>query len=123
MQEGRDSWWHEDVVAEDISSVCEPESMDAEDILFILYTSGSTGKPKGVVHTTGGYLLYAMHTCQYVFDLKDDDVYWCTADIGWITGHTYVAFGAGSFLANRGKISGQYFLHRADGYSSLDAGW
>ncbi len=93
MQDGRDSWWHEEVVAEDISSVCEPESMDAEDILFILYTSGSTGKPKGVVHTTGGYLLYAMHTCQYVFDLKDDDVYWCTADIGWITGHSYILYG------------------------------
>ncbi|WP_446009576.1 acetate--CoA ligase [Candidatus Electrothrix sp.] len=93
MQEGRDSWWHEEVAAEDISSECEPESMDAEDILFILYTSGSTGTPKGVVHTTGGYLTYAMHTCQWVFDLKDDDVYWCTADIGWITGHTYILYG------------------------------
>jgi acetyl-CoA synthetase len=93
MQEGRDSWWHDDMAADDISSVCEPESMDAEDTLFILYTSGSTGKPKGVVHTTGGYLLYAMHTCQYVFDMKDDDVYWCTADIGWITGHTYILYG------------------------------
>lgn len=93
MQEGRDSWWHDEVAADDISSECAPESMDAEDILFILYTSGSTGKPKGVVHTTGGYLLYAMHTCQYVFDMKDDDVYWCTADIGWITGHTYILYG------------------------------
>jgi len=93
MQDGRDSWWHEEVAGDDISSICEPESMDAEDILFILYTSGSTGKPKGVVHTTGGYLLYAMHTCQYVFDMKDDDVYWCTADIGWITGHTYILYG------------------------------
>ncbi|MBU1139515.1 MAG: acetate--CoA ligase, partial [Proteobacteria bacterium] len=93
MQDGRDSWWHEDVTAEDITSTCEPESMDAEDILFILYTSGSTGKPKGVVHTTGGYLTYAMHTCQWVFDLKDDDVYWCTADIGWITGHSYILYG------------------------------
>lgn len=93
MQDGRDSWWHEEVTADDISSECAPESMDAEDILFILYTSGSTGKPKGVVHTTGGYLLYAMHTCQYVFDLKDDDVYWCTADIGWITGHSYILYG------------------------------
>ena len=93
MQDGRDSWWHEEVEAEDISSTCEPESMDAEDILFILYTSGSTGKPKGVVHTTGGYLTYAMHTCQWVFDLKDDDVYWCTADIGWITGHSYILYG------------------------------
>jgi acetyl-CoA synthetase len=93
MKEGRDSWWHEDVAADDISSECEPESMDAEDFLFILYTSGSTGTPKGVVHTTGGYLTYAMHTCQWVFDLKDDDVYWCTADIGWITGHSYILYG------------------------------
>jgi acetyl-CoA synthetase len=93
MTQGRDTWWHEEVSAEDITSECEPESMDAEDTLFILYTSGSTGKPKGVVHTTGGYLLYAMHTCQYVFDLKDNDVYWCTADIGWITGHTYILYG------------------------------
>ncbi|WP_339136931.1 MAG: acetate--CoA ligase [Candidatus Electrothrix sp. GW3-4] len=93
MQDGRDSWWHEEVAADDISSECEPESMDAEDTLFILYTSGSTGTPKGVVHTTGGYLTYAMHTCQWVFDLKDDDVYWCTADIGWITGHSYILYG------------------------------
>ncbi len=93
MQEGRDSWWHDEIESRDIESQCEIESMDAEDTLFILYTSGSTGKPKGVVHTTGGYLTYAMHTCQYVFDLKDDDVYWCTADIGWITGHTYILYG------------------------------
>ena len=93
MQEGRDTWWHDEITAPGISSECTPESMDAEDILFILYTSGSTGKPKGVVHTTGGYLTYAMHTCQWVFDLKDDDVYWCTADIGWITGHTYILYG------------------------------
>ncbi|MEA3548517.1 MAG: acetate--CoA ligase [Thermodesulfobacteriota bacterium] len=93
MQEGRDLWWHEAMTAEDITDNCPPESMDAEDILFILYTSGSTGKPKGVVHTTGGYLTYAAHTCQWVFDLKDDDVYWCTADIGWITGHTYILYG------------------------------
>ena len=93
MQEGRDSWWHAEMAADSISSVCPPESMEAEDTLFILYTSGSTGKPKGVVHTTGGYLAYAAHTCQWVFDLKDDDVYWCTADIGWITGHTYILYG------------------------------
>ena len=93
MKEGRDCWWHREVNAKDISSVCEPESMDAEDMLFILYTSGSTGKPKGVVHTTGGYLTYAMHTSQWVFDLKDDDVYWCTADLGWITGHSYILYG------------------------------
>jgi acetyl-CoA synthetase len=93
MKEGRDCWWHREVNAKDISSVCEPESMDSEDMLFILYTSGSTGKPKGVVHTTGGYLTYAMHTSQWVFDLKDDDVYWCTADLGWITGHSYILYG------------------------------
>ncbi len=93
MQPGRDSWWHEEMAADDIEAFCEPEPMEAEDILFILYTSGSTGKPKGVVHTTGGYLTYAMHTTQLVFDLKDEDIYWCTADIGWITGHTYTLYG------------------------------
>jgi len=93
MQEGRDLWWHEEVAAPGISAHCPPESMDAEDTLFILYTSGSTGKPKGVVHTTGGYLTYVAHTCQWVFDLKDDDVHWCTADIGWITGHSYILYG------------------------------
>lgn len=86
MEEGRDLWWHE-VMADRTLDVDRPcEEMDAEDMLFILYTSGSTGKPKGVVHTTGGYLTYAAHTTQWVFDVQDDDVYWCTADIGWITG-------------------------------------
>ena len=93
MQSGRDSWWHEEVASEDISTTCPPESMDAEDTMFILYTSGSTGKPKGVVHSTGGFLTYAAQTCQWVFDLKDNDVYWCTADIGWITGHSYILYG------------------------------
>ena len=93
MKDGRDCWWHKEVNAPDISSFCAPESMDSEDMLFILYTSGSTGKPKGVVHTTGGYLTYAMHTAQWVFDLKDNDVYYCTADIGWITGHSYILYG------------------------------
>ncbi|MDT8336040.1 MAG: AMP-binding protein, partial [Desulfurivibrionaceae bacterium] len=93
MREGRDLWFEDEIRADDISGRCEPESMDAEDLSFILYTSGSTGKPKGVVHTTGGYLTYAAHTCQMVFDMKDDDVYWCTADIGWITGHTYILYG------------------------------
>ncbi|AGW12489.1 acetate--CoA ligase [Megalodesulfovibrio gigas] len=93
MQEGRDCWWHECTHADGITDVCEPEPMDAEDILFILYTSGSTGKPKGVVHTTGGYLTYAAHTTQWVFDVTDNDVYWCTADVGWITGHSYIVYG------------------------------
>lgn len=93
MQSGRDCWWQEEMAAEDISSECEPEQMEAEDILFILYTSGSTGKPKGIVHSTGGYLTYVLHTTQWVFDLKDEDIYWCTADIGWITGHSYILYG------------------------------
>ncbi len=89
--EGRDSWYH-DLMA-DASADCPPEPMDAEDPLFILYTSGSTGKPKGVQHSTGGYLLYTAITHKYVFDYHDGDVYWCTADIGWITGHSYVIYG------------------------------
>ncbi|MGI6658174.1 MAG: acetate--CoA ligase [Dethiobacteraceae bacterium] len=93
MVKGRDSWWHEEMAAADIEDFCPPAEMDAEDPLFILYTSGSTGKPKGVLHTTGGYLTYAVTTCKYIFDLKDEDTYWCTADIGWITGHTYIVYG------------------------------
>lgn len=91
MTEGRDHWWHELMAGVDPN--CEPESMDAEDPLFILYTSGSTGKPKGVVHTTAGYLLYATVTFQYVFDHREEDIYWCTADIGWVTGHSYIVYG------------------------------
>jgi acetyl-CoA synthetase len=91
MQEGRDFWWHE--LMKGASSECEPEWMDAEDPLFILYTSGSTGKPKGVLHTTAGYLLFNMITMLYVFDIRDEDVYWCTADIGWVTGHSYIVYG------------------------------
>jgi acetyl-CoA synthetase len=93
MQAGRDSWWHDEMAADDVAGPVEPEEMNAEDTLFILYTSGSTGKPKGVVHTTGGYLTYVASTMQYVFDLQDDDVYWCTADIGWVTGHSYIVYG------------------------------
>ena len=91
MNPDRDVWWHE--VVDGVSSECEPEWVDAEHPLFLLYTSGSTGKPKGIQHSTGGYLLGAKVTTQWVFDLRADDVYWCTADVGWITGHTYVAYG------------------------------
>ena len=93
FKEGHDLWYHDLMAEDDINDNCPPESMDAEDPLFILYTSGSTGTPKGVVHTTGGYLTYAAHTCQWVFDMKDDDIYYCTADIGWITGHSYILYG------------------------------
>jgi acetyl-CoA synthetase len=89
----RDVWWHEEIRKEDIKLYCEPEIMDAEDTLFILYTSGSTGKPKGVIHSTGGYLLFVYQTLKWVFDLKDEDVFFCTADIGWVTGHSYVVYG------------------------------
>ena len=89
----RDVWWHEEMAKEDIRLHCEPAMMDSEDILFILYTSGSTGKPKGVIHTTGGYLLFVYQTLKWVFDLKDEDVFFCTADIGWVTGHSYVVYG------------------------------
>jgi acetyl-CoA synthetase len=91
MVAGRDQWWHEAAGA--CEPVCEPEPMNAEDPLFVLYTSGSTGKPKGVVHTTGGYLAYAAITHEYVFDYQPGDVYWCAADVGWITGHTYIVYG------------------------------
>ncbi|HEY8749355.1 MAG TPA: acetate--CoA ligase [Tepidisphaeraceae bacterium] len=89
--EGRDVWWHE--IVRDQSTECPAEEMDSEDTLFILYTSGSTGKPKGIMHTTAGYLLGVQITSKYVFDLKPDDVYWCSADVGWITGHSYVLYG------------------------------
>jgi acetyl-CoA synthetase len=91
MKPGRDLWWH-DLIA-NMSDECAAEPMDAEDMLFILYTSGTTGKPKGIVHTTAGYLLGASVTHRYVFDIKEDDVYWCTADIGWVTGHSYIVYG------------------------------
>ena len=87
----RDYWWHEEI--EKVDKICPPEEMDAEDPLFILYTSGSTGKPKGVLHTSGGYLLYAAVTHKYIFDYHEGDIYWCTADIGWITGHSYIVYG------------------------------
>ena len=89
--EGRDFWWHDEMAK--VDAVCEPEWMDAEDPLFILYTSGSTGKPKGVMHTTGGYLVYTAYTHKMVFDYHEDDIFWCTADIGWVTGHSYIVYG------------------------------
>ncbi len=93
MQNGRDHWWHEEMAAPDISDKCEPEEMDADAPLFILYTSGSTGKPKGVLHTQGGYLVHVYQSMKWIFDIKEDDTYWCTADIGWITGHSYIVYG------------------------------
>ncbi|MDD2942596.1 MAG: acetate--CoA ligase [bacterium] len=93
MQYGRDFWWQNEVFASDIFSTCEPEIMNSEDPLFLLYTSGSTGKPKGVMHTTAGYLLYTHLTFKYIFDIREEDIFFCTADIGWITGHSYVTYG------------------------------
>ena len=89
----RDLWWNEEMAKEDIKPSCEPELMDSEDVLFILYTSGSTGKPKGVIHTTAGYLLFVQQTLKWVFDIKEEDIFFCTADIGWVTGHSYVVYG------------------------------
>jgi acetyl-CoA synthetase len=91
MKAGRDHWWHD--LVEDAPRRCEPEEMDSEDLLYILYTSGTTGKPKGIAHTTAGYLIGTAVTHRWIFDLKDEDVYWCTADIGWVTGHSYIVYG------------------------------
>ena len=93
MEPGRDTWWHQEITAPEVRKPCEPTPMDAEDPLFILYTSGSTGKPKGVLHTTAGYLLYTAMSFKTVMDYRDEDVYWCTADIGWVTGHSYIVYG------------------------------
>jgi acyl-CoA synthetase (AMP-forming)/AMP-acid ligase II len=136
--DGRDVWYHEAMA--DAAAECEPEPMDAEDPLFILYTSGSTGKPKGVLHTTGGYLVYAAMTHKYTFDYQDGEVYWCTADVGWVTGHTYIVYGPlangaislmfegipnypdmSPLLAGRRQAQGQHLLHRAHRHPRADA--
>ncbi|KAH0534892.1 hypothetical protein KQX54_009817 [Cotesia glomerata] len=113
----RDCWWHEEM--EDADSSCYPVWVAAEDPLFILYTSGSTGKPKGVLHTTAGYLIYAATTFKYVFDYKPNDVYWCTADIGWITGHTYVVYGPLANGATSVLFEGTPFYPQNDRYWSV----
>ena len=115
MVQDRDVWWH-DLVA-DQPMTCDPEPMDSEDMLYMLYTSGTTGKPKGIVHTTAGYLLGTYITSKWIFDLKDDDVYWCTADIGWVTGHSYIVYGP---LAN-GATSVMY--EGSPDYPDLDRFW
>ena len=91
MKEGRDSWWHDDIKG--VSSENDAAELNGEDPLFILYTSGSTGKPKGILHTTAGYMIYTAYSFRNVFQYNEDDVYWCTADIGWITGHSYIVYG------------------------------
>ena len=115
MVDGRDVWWH-DLVA-NRPMTCDPEPMDSEDMLYLLYTSGTTGKPKGIVHTTAGYLLGTYATAKWIFDLKDDDVYWCTADIGWVTGHSYIVYGP---LAN-GATTVMY--EGSPDYPDLDRFW
>jgi acetyl-CoA synthetase len=115
IKEGRDVWWHREM--EYVDAHCEPEPLDSEDALFILYTSGSTGKPKGILHTTGGYLLGVTITSKYVFDLHEDDLYWCSADIGWVTGHSYVVYGP---LSNGATT---FMYEGAPNWPELDRFW
>jgi acetyl-CoA synthetase len=115
ITEGRDVWWHREM--EYVDAHCEPEALDSEDPLYILYTSGSTGKPKGILHTTGGYLLGATMTTKYVFDLHEDDLYWCSADIGWVTGHSYVVYGP---LSNGATT---FMYEGAPNWPELDRFW
>ena len=139
MKAGRDVYYDE--IAKTVPADCPCEEMNAEDPLFILYTSGSTGKPKGVLHTTGGYLVYTSITHQYVFDYHDGDIYWCTADVGWVTGHSYIVYGPlverrdhadvrgraelsdhVALLGSHRQAQGQHLLHRADRDPRADAG-
>ena len=115
MQPGRDHWWHE--IIETVDADCPPSELDSEHPLYILYTSGTTGKPKGILHTTGGYLTQAAYTTKMVFDLKDEDVYWCTADIGWVTGHSYVVYGP---LANGATV---FMYEGAPNFPDFDRFW
>ncbi|MEO6655486.1 MAG: acetate--CoA ligase [Pyrinomonadaceae bacterium] len=115
MKPGRDHWWHE--LAETVSAACPAEPLDSEHPLYILYTSGTTGKPKGILHTTGGYLTQTAYTAKLVFDLKDEDVYWCTADIGWVTGHSYVVYGP---LANGATV---FMYEGAPNFPDRDRFW
>ena len=115
ITEGRDVWWHREM--EYVDAHCEPEALDSEDPLYILYTSGSTGKPKGILHTTGGYLLGVTMTMKYVFDLHEDDLYWCSADVGWVTGHSYVVYGP---LSNGGTT---FMYEGAPNWPELDRFW
>jgi acetyl-CoA synthetase len=115
ITEGRDVWWHREM--EYVDAHCEPEALDSEDPLYILYTSGSTGKPKGILHTTGGYLLGVTMTTKYVFDLHEDDLYWCSADVGWVTGHSYVVYGP---LSNGATT---FMYEGAPNWPELDRFW
>ncbi|MBA2378918.1 MAG: acetate--CoA ligase [Blastocatellia bacterium] len=115
MEAGRDHWWHE--LMQTVSADCPAEELDSEHPLYILYTSGTTGKPKGILHTTGGYLTQAAYTTKIVFDLKDEDVYWCTADIGWVTGHSYVVYGP---LANGATV---FMYEGAPNHPDFDRFW
>lgn len=121
MKEGRDFYWQDEISKSDIFNYIEPEQMDAEDPLFILYTSGSTGKPKGVLHTTAGYSLYTHLTFKYIFDIKDEDLFWCTADVGWITGHSYLVYGPLSNGASAMMFEGVPTYPQADRFWKIIA--